>query len=399
MPMTPSAPVTSINPYHLLQLRRDATLVEITQAYRKLALWHHPSRRVFAMPQAEAARRREIFEQLAASYETLMDKDARFKLDHLLLKEKALPMLSPGESRCVTVNKSMTNAICASRCLSQRQDTSASVSASPPSLLQSALSNSSFASQGSASDDHIETDAAIEAASTRSLALCSPSTTSDSTTKSIFRQSNRHISRRAVLKRVASLWNKRFARTSHSHNHNDPADASNDIQPALSSASSDSTCSDTEEHFSETETNRLFGGPLQLLFRARRWKPFGDPLHVFAQAFNNRAWELAPINHASFQDLQHPSANSNLLRKSLDYSGPSIIRRNDGCTQLTTTRTLHDRKLVRREICSADASCGKRVLYVTVTSEPLEDELLVSGMLATICGMELSHCFPCGNVT
>jgi hypothetical protein len=33
-----------VDPYQVLQVRRDATRSELRQAYRKLALWHHPGR-------------------------------------------------------------------------------------------------------------------------------------------------------------------------------------------------------------------------------------------------------------------------------------------------------------------------------------------------------------------
>ena len=34
-----------VNPFHVLQVRQDATVDEIRQHYRRLALWHHPGRR------------------------------------------------------------------------------------------------------------------------------------------------------------------------------------------------------------------------------------------------------------------------------------------------------------------------------------------------------------------
>jgi hypothetical protein len=43
-----------------------------------------------------------------------------------------------------------------------------------------------------------------------------------------------------------------------------------------------------ELQYTEGETNQLFGGPLQLLYKARRWKPFRDPSDVFADVFGSK---------------------------------------------------------------------------------------------------------------
>ncbi len=54
----------AVNPYHVLQIRRDATPSEIRQAYRRLALWHHPGPK--ADCREERQRRLHVFEVLAA---------------------------------------------------------------------------------------------------------------------------------------------------------------------------------------------------------------------------------------------------------------------------------------------------------------------------------------------
>jgi curved DNA-binding protein CbpA len=71
-----------INPYHILQVRRDATPPEIRQAYKRLALWHHPARNTTTKDSTFA-----VFTTLAASYETLMDAHARHAYDVLLKKQ------------------------------------------------------------------------------------------------------------------------------------------------------------------------------------------------------------------------------------------------------------------------------------------------------------------------
>jgi hypothetical protein len=56
-----------INPYHILQVRIDATLSEIRENYMRLSLLHHPGRQ--APNDAEIQRRARVFKLLAACYE------------------------------------------------------------------------------------------------------------------------------------------------------------------------------------------------------------------------------------------------------------------------------------------------------------------------------------------
>jgi hypothetical protein len=57
--------------------------------------------------------------------------------------------------------------------------------------------------------------------------------------------------------------------------------------PALISSTSKQE-QNAEIQYTEGETNQLFGGPLQLLYKARRWKPFRDPNDVFADVFGSK---------------------------------------------------------------------------------------------------------------
>ena len=77
-----------MNPYHVLQVRNDATPAEIRGAYRRLALWHHPGRRKAQdLPAGELQRRYNVFSTLAASYEILIDMGSRQLYDALLRQE------------------------------------------------------------------------------------------------------------------------------------------------------------------------------------------------------------------------------------------------------------------------------------------------------------------------
>mmetsp|Transcript_27047 Transcript_27047/g.65631 ORF Transcript_27047/g.65631 Transcript_27047/m.65631 type:complete len:404 (+) Transcript_27047:125-1336(+) len=69
-----------INPYDILHLRRDATTSEIRKAFRRLGLLHHPGRRN-CINEEQQQRRLQLFDLLAAAYETLVDKEARRRYD------------------------------------------------------------------------------------------------------------------------------------------------------------------------------------------------------------------------------------------------------------------------------------------------------------------------------
>lgn len=71
--------ITSVNPYHILQVRREATKSEIIQSYCRLALLNHPGRSYDSPEQQQ--RRLQLFEVLAASYECLIDDESRQRYD------------------------------------------------------------------------------------------------------------------------------------------------------------------------------------------------------------------------------------------------------------------------------------------------------------------------------
>lgn len=81
----------TVNPHHVLQVRQDATVSEIRQNYRRLALWHHPGRPCKHVDEQELERRAVVFEVLAACYETLVYYRNEYNLclnslDHVPLK-------------------------------------------------------------------------------------------------------------------------------------------------------------------------------------------------------------------------------------------------------------------------------------------------------------------------
>ena len=66
-----------VNPYRVLQVRRDATSAEIRQSYRKLSLFFHPGRK-------RSRRNYNKFVVLSKSYETLINEQARQRYDEVV---------------------------------------------------------------------------------------------------------------------------------------------------------------------------------------------------------------------------------------------------------------------------------------------------------------------------
>lgn len=98
VPLAPSDTEDAIiNPYQLLQVRKDATKSEIRQTYRRLALWYHPARTKHISGK-EKERRQNMFTLLAACCETLLERESRSRLDSLLLQWQKRMAAAPGGS-------------------------------------------------------------------------------------------------------------------------------------------------------------------------------------------------------------------------------------------------------------------------------------------------------------
>jgi hypothetical protein len=170
-------------------------------------------------------------------------------------------------------------------------------------------------------------------------------------------------------------------------------DSGSSEQPMLRSLMKNSTSStDTNPdgaaiQYSETETNRLYGGPLQLLYRSRRWKPFMDPLELFAQVFGSRAplgilpekdWSEWKKEAAAAASASATTSKSTTTTASALTAAPTVTRSAawtgssetlpDGTVVFTTRRTLNDRIMTRTETVRTD-KMGRKHSYVSVTSE------------------------------
>ena len=147
--------------------------------------------------------------------------------------------------------------------------------------------------------------------------------------------------------------------------------------PALLNSSSTTEVyqGDEERHYTETDTDRLFGGPLQLLFRARRWRPFTDPFVVYKSVFGS---EIPGSSKADDIDDDKPTSWNSLDGTSSQgepWKRGSAERQADGSMVYTQRRVFRNKRIIRRETVWTDLETGQKRTTVSVTSEPVENTL------------------------
>jgi hypothetical protein len=302
----------TVNPYHILQVRRDATTSEIRKSYRRLALLNHPGRGHDSGDQRK--RRLQMFEILAASYEALVGKESRRRFDlHLSVVENLRFNRGLAGEMFIGGKRLGTRPIAPETPIQEIEIL--------PRLVRSDSSSS-----------------------------CS-STPSDSSSQ-IFIKSTTHTNTVVVT-------------------------------TTTNNTETDDSVTKAEILLSAAESERLFGGLLLDLFRARNFEPFTDSLVVFEEVFGSqmfdvsrdeigrlKAWE--PI-----QDLAFPAG----------WEGSSRTSHDGKTTVFTTSRILHDRRVTRIETITEDPRTGRRQKHTTVTSQPLEPE--VTEEEAGVC---FGHC-------
>jgi len=405
-----------VNPYQILQVRRDATPSEIRHAYRRLALWHHPGRCCGGTTTPEERNRRlQIFEILAASYETLLDKETRSRCDHLLKERHE----EQGRSKNIPAGQVNVGGrpLLASAKSSVAEDASDNFVARVIGRLAVRRMGSSFdnaeelsATQGLPTVEPVSSDSSLDDAGANDDSSCesvgpmSPRIHMPLGTPIGTPQRNTADHVVAVGKGAPAQPPAGFLSFNCGMNTMNSFD-SQPIPPLINSSSSvelaaQPTNKGGEIHYTEGETNRLFGGPLQLLFRARRWKSFRDPLAVFAEVFGSDVpLGNLPTEGASTGSAVRLPPNTST---SAAWTGSSETLK-DGTVLFKTSRLLHNRRMTRTEAVWVDPLTGQRHSKVTVTSESLEeaapepgpaaenvDEEALSGW--TVCGHEWTLC-------
>lgn len=379
------------NPYQVLQIRRDATAVEIRQSYKHLALWHHPGR---SSAPEERRRRFAFFNLLAACYETLIHTDSRRRYDSLCRQLEQAKLQAGVRGAMFVGGKPLLGTM--TRAFEEEEDEyvpQKSVSFSGSSLttkntlfshprgretdLVPPLSRASSGSTASLPEDDNNNNNKAEQSS-----CCGGggvSRTNISTNNSLGSPSRKAVG--ATYSRIVTA-----------------ATITTNKSSALPQSLADSSCSSDDEeeeaetHFTESTTQRLFGGPLSHLFKARNFEPFSDPYDVFEKVFGSQPFRRVSREEIGTEEtgatvwplLGSPMKSPTLLvspsspRSPAGWRGESKTSPDGKTTVFTTSRVLHDRILTRTEIITRLPGT-KPESHISVTAEPL---MPVPGMAA-----------------
>lgn len=389
-----------VNPYQILQVRRDATPSEIRHAYRRLALWHHPGRCVGETATAEErSRRLHVFEVLAASYETLLDNEARLRCDKLLREQyaemsrsKNIPAgqvnvggrpFSPN-SKSFQQDENYFSESFVAQVIGQLavhtmiSSFDALDDTNPNNAIPTVASLSSDSSLEDKSrrprehDDDSSHSSFVSGTAVRSTAVRTPRIHIPLGVPigTPLRETSPHdlIDSQGV---PLNQREQNFLSLNCGINTLPSFDAQQ-IPPFINSTTT-SEQNLAEVHYTESETNHLFGGPLQLLYRARRWKSFRNPYDVFADVFGSQVYlghnptSARGSGSTAGYDLALPAQSSNAVWKRTSRT------LKDGTILYNTSRIVHNRRMTRTEAVWTDVDTGERHSKVTVVTEILED--------------------------
>lgn len=422
-----SSSSSSIDPYQVLQIRRDATTAEIQQAYKRLALLHHPVRRKGGRhAHHHSPQTMQLFEILAACYETLMDKEARLRCDLLLQdQEKALLQRTLSWKR----NKSSGGSRKHGRVvglfkMSHYSNNNGQVVTGDgvdhnmlgfvglntmPSLAEisscgdgSSMDESFLTQEGDwihgcvAEAHHVDGQEQVEIV--YSLEEYEDGDEVDATRTCLETTLSEYEKDRCASPATADQSTIRPLRILHSQQSSwdDDDDEQqqqdsipfpdstevqtfpSEVQKLSNSNSTDSgnphEASDADIHYSGAEIDRIFGGPLQLLFRARRWQVFKDPFDVFAEVFGGPLYGDVPQTLTTTTTT--PKKNvSNTIRTAFLLPPPieklpseHVSRR---VTIHRTRRVALGKEIVRTAVVRIDPRTKQRHVTISVATEEL----------------------------
>lgn len=370
------------NPYEILQVRRDATPQEIRQSFKRMALLNHPGRE--ATTAEERLRRWQSFNLIAACYETLMEPESRRRYDSLC-RELARSRMQAGVRGALFVGGRPLRSGSFDDDDLQGDPASRTVSFGGSSLVrrngqkQENLPLLSRSSSDSSSTEDNEASGAMDHDES-----CCFSQEQGSSFTSPSKKSNRVVT-------AATLTTKGSV-----------------AAPSLMDAASTEEDEEAEAHYTQSTTQRLFGGPLSNLFKARNFEAFSDPYDVFEDAFGSQ-----PFPRISRKDISCTEEEAAATTPTTTEKSPTIITTSpattprstsgwrgnkrttpDGnITVYTTSRIVHDRLLTRTETVTRTPG-GKTKTHISVTAEPLtptatestkENDCISSNACLTIC--------------
>lgn len=385
-----------INPYKVLELRRDATPSEIVQSYRKLALLHHPGRGRGIDRLEERRRRIQTFETLSACYETLIHNESRRRYDIRLnqLERKQLADLALTMTGTTHSNSSY-NSLLGSRSRTSWEQCSSAPSTQNSLVLRRQGSNrtqSTFTRQ-SPSMDHVPG----LVRSTSSDASASDDSSPRKQPLSAASSSSFSAAQKLQSAGFSFLCTPKLTATASTMNFNQYTKS---LVTGDSSASR-SSLDEPEIQFTETTVNRLFGGRLAHLYRARNFEPFTDPYEVFERVFGSSVFPLPLIEENGivlWQNNNNPTHIKTLpvrtpVNHKNDWTSTTYKDPNGETTTFVSTRIVRDRKITRTETVHVEPGTGRAKSEVKVESEQqtLVDPMDDNRHDSSPCGLLLCH--------
>jgi curved DNA-binding protein CbpA len=360
-----ASPVASkdapVNPYEILQIRRDATPLEIKQSFKRLALFNHPGREA-SSPEGRL-RRWHSFNLLGACYETLMDPDSRRRYDTICREIEQVKLQAGVKGALFVGGKPLRASTFDDESAGDRTCSKGGFSLllfnngrSEPNLPPlSRTSSESSVTEGERDMPVLNHEESCCAISQERSSYTSPS-----------RKTSRSIPAATITTKGTSEGNSVGP-------------------PSLVDAASSEEEEEAEAHFSESTTSRLFGGPFSTLFKARNFEPFSDPYDIFEEAFGSQPFPRVSRNDIPCTDDAVASVRAGPVspfsppttpRSPSGWRGEKHISADGKTTTYTMSRIVQDRRMTRTETVTR-APDGSIKTQVSVTAElltPSNDE-------------------------
>lgn len=412
------------NPYQVLQIRRDATAMEIRQSYKRLALWHHPGRQqAVEISKSERRRRFQFFNLLAACYETLISPDTRRRYDNLCREVEQSKLQAGVRGAMFVGGKPLIDSLSGTSSYDmaavysysnknitrEAPPTPTAIGGSSRTTMTTSWKKDvvpplSRSSSGSSTTDN-SMDKILESSGggngmllEETPSCCAPTSSSGSAggggggspSRSIKPATSRIVTGAATVTSNRSI--PAGTTVGAAGGGGGTTSVALHHRPSLVDHSSASTSEDDDEeaesHYTESTTRRLFGGPLSHLFKARNFEPFSDPYDVFEKVFGSQ-----PFQRISRKEIGGSSSSSSNLHSTSDArkeptswmgssassspsAKPSIVTTATGCSPSTgsTSNTSPRSPTAAWKGDSQTSPDGKTTIFTT--SRVLHDRIL-----------------------